>query len=227
MNLRPKDVNAPSAGAPVLRTGERTPATPQQARSIEKRSKLMVAGLHLFGEKGYQSTSIAEITSRAGTAAGAFYQFFPSKREFLVALMNEFLERLARLNLNPQGGADVQTGLRHFLTAGFRVDAGYNGVVRAWQEAVLSDTGLRRMQKEIEAWTRVRVLSVFELLQKHPQARPNRDLPSFAAMMDRHFWSLLARGSRLPPREFNREVQVAADVIYHFLFRDPRGRTNS
>jgi hypothetical protein len=40
-------------------------------------------------------------------------------------------------------------------------------------------------------------------------------------MMDRHFWSLLARGASLPRRDFDREVRIAADVIYHYLFQDP------
>ncbi len=37
-------------------------------------------------------------------------------------------------------------------------------------------------------------------------------------MMDRQFWSLLARGSRMAPEDFDREVALAADVIYHYLF---------
>jgi hypothetical protein len=39
-------------------------------------------------------------------------------------------------------------------------------------------------------------------------------------MMDRHFWSLLARGSSLNERDFDREIRTAADVIYHYLFQD-------
>jgi hypothetical protein len=76
------------------------------------------------------------------------------------------------------------------------------------------------MQAEIEAWTRSRILRLFRRLQKHPQARRDRDLPAFARLMDKHFWSLLAIGSRLPAREFDREVRVAADTIFHYLFRD-------
>jgi hypothetical protein len=76
------------------------------------------------------------------------------------------------------------------------------------------------MQMAIESWTNARVLGVFRLLQQHPNARPDRDLPAFARMMDRHFWSILARGASLPRRDFDREVRIAADVIYHYLFHD-------
>jgi AcrR family transcriptional regulator len=146
---------------------------------------------------------------RAGTAAGTFYQHFPSKRELLLALMDELIGRLRLLPLRPEAGGDARSRLRRFLTAVFRVDRDYYGVVRAWQEAVLSDPGLAKIQKEIEAWTQARILGVFQLLRR----RGGRDLPGFARMMDRHFWSLMARGSRIPPRE----IQLAADVIYFYL----------
>jgi TetR/AcrR family transcriptional repressor of mexJK operon len=206
---------------PVLRIRERAPASPQQERSTEKREKLIDAGRALFAEKGYEAASIGEITSRAKTASGGFYQFFSSKRQFLVVLMNDFLERLTALNLHPQAaGGDLRGGLRKFLAAAFRVDHSYFGVVRAWQEAVRSDAELAQLEKEIEAWTNARVLGVFQLVRKHPLARPDADVPAFARMMNRHFWSLLARGSRLSAREFALEVQLSADVIYNYLFSD-------
>jgi TetR/AcrR family transcriptional repressor of mexJK operon len=210
-----------SSVPPVLRIRERAPAAPQQARSIEKRQKLLDAGRALFAKKGYEAASIGDITSRAKTASGGFYQFFSSKRQFLVVLMNDFLARLAALNLRPQpAGGDLREPLRKFLADAFRADHAYSGVVRAWQEAVRADAELAQLEKEIEAWTNARVLGVFQLLSKHPRTRPGADLPAFARMMNRHFWSLLARGSRLSPREFADEVHLSADVIYNYLFSD-------
>jgi AcrR family transcriptional regulator len=209
---------------PVLGTDEDLPAPPRQARGLAARERLLEAGRDLFAEQGYHATSIQSIASRAGTAAGAFYIYFRSKRQLLIVLMDELLERLGNLDLRPKGGAagtDARSGLRNFLGAVFRADLEYYGVVRAWQEAALTDAGLGQMQTAIESWTHARILGVFRLLQQHPNARPDCDLPAFARMMDRHFWSILARGASLPPRAFQREVRIAADVIYHYLFQDP------
>ena len=206
---------------PVLGDDQDLPAPPRQARSIAKRKKLMKAARGLFAEQGYHATSIQAIASRAGAAAGAFYTYFRSKRQLLMVLMNELLERLRDLDLRPKGSiADLRGGLRSFLESMFRADMEYYGVVRAWQEAALTDAELGRMQKAIEAWTNARILGVFRLLQQHPNGRRDGDLPAFARMMDRHFWSILARGASLPRRDFNREVRIAADVIYHYLFYD-------
>jgi AcrR family transcriptional regulator len=212
----------PASGPPVLKDEEDRPTLPRQARSLATRRKLLAAGRSLFAEKGYHATSIQALASRAGTAAGAFYTYFRSKRQLLIVLMNELLERLRDLDLRPKSatGNDARDGLRTFLAAVFRADLEYYGVVRAWQEAALTDAGLGQMQTAIDAWTRARILGVFRLLQQHPNARADRDLPAFARMMDRHFWSLLARGASMSRREFDREVRIAADVIYHYLFRD-------
>jgi len=213
----------PGSGPPVLAPDEDLPAPPQQARSLATRKKLLQSARNLFAEQGYHATSIQAIAARAGTATGAFYTYFRSKRQLLIVLMSELLERLYDLDLRPKGGADVRSGLRSFLAAAFRADLEYYGVVRAWQEAALTDAGLGQMQTAIERWTHARILGVFRLLQQYPNARRDRDLPAFARMMDRHFWSLLARGARSTPREFDREVQIAADVICHYLFQDPTG----
>ncbi len=206
---------------PALAAREDLPAPPRQARSIERRQAILDAGRRLFAEKGYEGTAVEDITSAAGAAAGAFYTYFRSKRQLLIVLMDELLQRLAAVNLQPGGAGDIRAGLRPFLIEVFRTDAAYFGAVRAWQEAALADAGLGEMQRAIEAWTGARILRVFEALQQHPDARPKRDLAAFARMMDRHFWSLLARGSRLTPRELQREVEVAAEVIDRYLFRDP------
>ncbi len=174
----------PSTGHPVLRTHEPWPGPPQQARSVARRSQLLRAGRVLFGEKGFEATSIAEITTRAETAAGAFYIYFRSKKQLLVALMNEFIERLAALDLRPQAQGNARAGLRSFLAAAFRIDAQYYGVVRAWQEASLTDPELGRMAAAIQAWTEARIGRVFHLLQQHPHARKDCDLETFARMIE-------------------------------------------
>lgn len=183
------------------------PPKPRQARSIEKRRKLLDAARALFGEKGYEATSIEQITARAGTAAGAFYIYFRSKRQLLLILMNELLERLAGIDLTPQGD------LRTFLGKVLNEDRENLGVIRAWQEAVLTDSELAAMQREILRWTEQRILNVLKRIAK----RENADLPLFAKMMDRHFWALLAASGGMSRRAFDREVALAADVMERYL----------
>lgn len=206
---------------PWLRSREPQPRAPAQQRSREKRARLLAAGRRLFGRHGYEATSIGAIAGRAGTAAGGFYQHFASKRQFLVVLMNELLERLATLDPPARDAADPRRALHEFLSAAFRTDADYYGVVRAWQEAALSDPELARMERRIEAWTRGRVLFMLELMTQQVGTRRRGDLRAFARMLDRHFWSLLARGPRLSAAELDREIALVTDVIWSYLQLEP------
>lgn len=201
--------------APQLVASEELLPEPQQARSIAKRRRILDAARESFAVKGYDATSIEDITSRAGTALGAFYTCFRSKRQVLIVLMNELLQRLENTKLEPHGE------LRDFLLRLFDTDLEYFGVIRAWHEATLTDPELAAMRAEVEAWTEERILRLFRLMAESPRARPLRDLSVFARMMDRHFWSLLARAGTLTKRAFVREITAAADVITHYFLRDP------
>jgi AcrR family transcriptional regulator len=126
-------MKTPAGARPNLLAGEDLPAEPSQERSREKRARLKAAALALFGEKGYEGASVEEIARRADLAVGGFYQHFRSKRQLLLALMDELLDHLSRLDLRPKGPADIRAGLRAFLSRAFATDLRFLGAYRAWQ----------------------------------------------------------------------------------------------
>ncbi|MGC1967076.1 MAG: helix-turn-helix domain-containing protein, partial [Candidatus Acidiferrales bacterium] len=96
------------AARPNLLAGEKFPAQPVQQRSLAKRARLKDAGLALFGEKGYEKTSIDEVAQRAKLAVGTFYQHFHSKRQLLLVLMDELLGKLSLLDFQPQAVGEIR-----------------------------------------------------------------------------------------------------------------------
>lgn len=214
-------MNTPMKRRPNLLAGEDLPAEPRQKRSLEKRAHLKTAGLALFAEKGFESASISDIARRAKLAVGGFYQHFRSKRQLLLVLMDDLLEKLSRLDLRPQAMADPRTGLGELLSRAFSHDLHYLGAYRAWQEASLSDPDLARKQQQIHAWTTKRVIAVFMFLQQLPGARSGVDIPGLASAMDTFFWCLLTQAVRLPKAKLNRQIDSATHLIYHSLFTDP------
>jgi AcrR family transcriptional regulator len=59
----------------------------------DARLRLVEAALHLFSERGYDRTTVAEIADRAGLTKSTFFRYFPDKREVLAA-GQETLSRL-------------------------------------------------------------------------------------------------------------------------------------
>ena len=205
---------------PNLLAAENLPPEPRQKRSLDKRARLKTAGLALFGQRGYEKTSIDLIARRAKLAVGGFYQHFRSKRQLLLALMDELLDKLSQLDFRPRAVTDVRAGIRALLAGAFSHDLQYLGAYRAWQEAVLADPDLAEKQKEIHAWTTSRVTTVFQMLQQLPGARSGVDIRGLACAMDSFFWSLLARAEKFSKVELNRWIDAATHLIYHAMFTD-------
>lgn len=205
---------------PDLLHGEKLPPAPQQRRSMERRDRLKEAALALFGEKGYEGTSVGEISRRAKLPVGSFYQHYRSKKQLLVALMDELLEKLGEVRIQPSGGRGVRSGLRAVLTAAFSRDLRYLGAYRAWQEAVLTNADLARNEDEIHAWTYGRVRGVFEKLRQLPGARAGVDLNALARVMDGFFWSLLGRAVLMQREELDEWIESSTHLIYHAIFTD-------
>lgn len=68
----------------------RKPVTrPATRRGRATRENLLAAAEDAIGEKGYDRTSIGDITRRAGVAQGTFYIYFADKKAVLVELVRE------------------------------------------------------------------------------------------------------------------------------------------
>lgn len=205
---------------PNLLAGEDCPPQPRQRRSSANRERLKTEALRLFGEKGYEGTSIEEIAHRANLAIGGFYLHFRSKRQLLLTLMDDLLQVLSQLDLRVEASTDVRTALRALLSRAFSSDLRYLGAYRAWQEAALTDRDLTRKQRAIHAWTTARVTAVLAELQKSPGARPGVDLSGLARVMDTLFWALLGQALQLTKVDLDQWLDSSTHVLYHALFLD-------
>ena len=65
------------------------------------KQRLVMAAMRLFSEKGYQSTSVADILKAAGANAGSLYHAFPTKQDLLVEVLDAYREGIAPMLLEP------------------------------------------------------------------------------------------------------------------------------
>jgi AcrR family transcriptional regulator len=70
--------------------------TPERRRE-RTRATLVEAAAEVFAEEGFERASLAAIADRAGFTRAAIYPYFATKRDLLVAAINEYVDRfLAR-----------------------------------------------------------------------------------------------------------------------------------
>lgn len=67
---------------------------PQQQRSQERVEKILDAAAIIFDEVGFEAATTHKIASRANTAVGSLYQFFPDKLSIFHALELRHVERV-------------------------------------------------------------------------------------------------------------------------------------
>lgn len=82
---------------------EQKTLTPRGQRT---RQKLLDAAESVFGERGFDSASIVEITRRAGVAQGTFYVYFTDKRAVFIELVQALSGLLRRETAKAVEGLD-------------------------------------------------------------------------------------------------------------------------
>jgi TetR/AcrR family transcriptional regulator, transcriptional repressor for nem operon len=65
------------------------------------RDRLVFAALQLFAEKGYGSTSIADVRQSADVHSGSLYHFFPGKQDLLLAVLEAYRTGIGPMLLEP------------------------------------------------------------------------------------------------------------------------------
>ncbi len=65
-----------------------------RARYDARRREVVATAAELFAERGYDSTSISELTEATGLAAGGLYHYIEGKDDLLIAICDELLEPL-------------------------------------------------------------------------------------------------------------------------------------
>ena len=61
----------------------------RESKKEEKKERLLKESLELFIEKGFDQTSIEDITGKAGVAKGTFYNFFEKRKMFCFIILTE------------------------------------------------------------------------------------------------------------------------------------------
>lgn len=89
--------------------------------AVDTRNRILMTAMELFWEKGYGSTSIADILSRSQVHSGSLYHFFPGKQDVLVGVLELYRDGIDEMLLAPNWlGVDDPIERVFALLAGYR-----------------------------------------------------------------------------------------------------------
>lgn len=128
------------------------PASARQAqRTARTRGLLVDAALDLFAERGYDSTTVEEISVRAGVSPRTFFRYFPTKETVLFFGRDDFFQSFAELLMaQPRSLNDVDAMLASFIALVPAVQR-IRRRVALYQQALASSALLRGRDAELRS----------------------------------------------------------------------------
>jgi AcrR family transcriptional regulator len=70
-------------------------------QALSTADRLAFAAMKLFAEKGYGSTSVADILREAGANSGSLYHAFPTKQDLLLEVLRRYRDGIRQMLLEP------------------------------------------------------------------------------------------------------------------------------
>jgi AcrR family transcriptional regulator len=100
-----------------------TTTTRKHRTEQDRKEQILAAARAVFGEKGYENTTVSNIVRRAGVAQGTFYLYFASKREAVIALGARPMEEMAiRMEAAGANGLSFEEMLREMVRVAFEIE---------------------------------------------------------------------------------------------------------
>lgn len=194
------------------------PVTP---RGQKTRAKLLKAAESVFGEKGYERASIADITRKGGVALGTFYVYFPDKQSIFVEVVDELGTRLRRLIAESVAGCEDRVDVeRQGLRTFFQFVRQHPNLYRVVRQAEFVDEACYR--RYYDRFARGYVSGLTRAMEAGEVRRMDPEALAYCLMGISDFlgmrWVLWEEDPGL-----ERVLDTAMTLISHGL--DPRGST--
>src|ERR1700716_1116319 len=111
------------------------------------RGRLEQAALDLYGERGFEDTTVAEIAARAGLTERTFFRHFADKREVLFGGAVELQEFLVKtLASTPDSATPIDAVVAAFEAAGALLQERSD---YAWQRQAVIAANAERQEREL------------------------------------------------------------------------------
>ena len=150
-----------------------------------RRDELLDTALGLFLERGYEHTSVEQITNAVGVAKGTFYHYFAAKQNLLEQLVERFTDDLfleAESALATLDGSAIEL-LRGFIVASSQVKLGRKDETLMLTRPLFDPGNEALLRSLIEGWidrTRPFIRSIID----RGLAEGSFDVPDAGAMTE-------------------------------------------
>ncbi len=205
-----REVRPPSGGSPGRRS----------RRQAEVREGLLRAALALFAERGFNATTVEDITNLADVGKGTFFNYFPSKEHIFAAHVQRQMEKVRTFVTRAARSAEPGDELLYGLAVSLTGDAGSSpAMLHSILVAVFSNesvrgimaAGLEEGRKSLEEW--------IVLAQKRREIRKDLMPQEIALAFQRSLLGTVFLWSLAPTRPLADCLRETSQIVWSAIQR--------
>ncbi|MFE6306614.1 TetR/AcrR family transcriptional regulator [Nocardiopsis sp. NPDC057823] len=174
--------------------------------------------MELFWARGYEATSVRDLTQRLGIGQGSLYAAFGGKDGLYRAALEHYRTTLAADALRAlEEGADARAAIRALLTERIRVAVERGGqgclAVNAACERLPQDAATRHTVRDMQDASREALAEVLRAARDRGEIAERHDPHTVAAFLVTFLNGLLVSSKITPDRSLEPLVDVALTVL--------------
>jgi len=197
---------------------------PQQARSIEKKKRIVDAAMELFGEKGFDGTNAKAIAKNAGVSVGTFYAYFKDKKALLMDILGQHMADVDQsvfqdLEKMIRDGASGREIIRQAVTLGAATHNHSPGLMRVMLALRYTDEDMARFSEAENEALIGKLTVLFEAMRERLRVT---DMEAAAHVVGNAFEETMHSVVILESKvEKERLFDALTDMAATYLFKNP------
>lgn len=190
-----------------------SPRTKQQFDDIRENRKKLIrdTALRLFAEEGYHATSISKIAKKADISKGLMYNYFSSKEELLMGILNEGVEEFINYFDTNKDGELTDDEFKYFIEMTFKVLKERTDYWRLYFSLALQPSVFSILQNKYRKLLETTLAIMEDYFSKKDYENPRMQALMFGAFLDG-----VGLNYVMDPTNFQIE-EIKEYVIHHYL----------
>jgi AcrR family transcriptional regulator len=157
----------------------------------ETKQRIFAEAMRLFAEKGYQSTTVDEITEAADVAKGTFFNYFQTKEAVLQDFARLQMSRIEQARDQMKSGGNVREVVRHMVQNLYKEPSQSRNFTRAFIGMGLANPEVAMLLAETMKKGRGLLAEIFEEGRRSGQLRSRLSSETLAAVTQRTMFGTL------------------------------------
>ncbi len=163
-----------------------SPRTPEQFEHIrsDKKALIMSTALELFANNGYHSTSISQISKKAGISKGLMYNYFKSKETLILELLSHGLEAMVAFFDPNNDGILTEAEMESFIRNIFELMKKDTQFWKLYYSVFLQPRVFELIERKYKDLLPMFINLLADYYKAHGSKNPMNEALLFGALMD-------------------------------------------